>query len=192
MKSSLAAAALIGAIALIPFEEDLLATSPPTPAQVSRTGPKQKSPDSLPHLAWNDFFAKVESTGATYSDRLKELDGKRVVLRGNAVQEPKPAGGLYLTRHPETRLHPDDEDTLPWDAVGVVWRKSVRVTGVPSRPSIEGTLRVGNRQVGTETVILVLEDAIPRLERTATASRRPRRACVDEEQIPSTREMGIE
>jgi hypothetical protein len=112
----------------------------------------------------------VETTGATYSDRLKDLDGKRVVLKGNAVFEPMPKGGLYLTRNPESKLHPDDEDTLPWDSVGVLWRKNVRVTRVPSRPSVEGTLRIGNRQVGTETVILVLEDAIPHVEKAATAS----------------------
>ncbi|HEY5190465.1 MAG TPA: hypothetical protein VII77_00665, partial [Candidatus Deferrimicrobium sp.] len=78
----------------------------------------------------------METTGATYSDRLKELDGQRVVLKGNAVLEPMPEGGLYLTRNPEARLHPDDEDTLPWDAVGVLWRKSVCVARVPSRPAI--------------------------------------------------------
>jgi hypothetical protein len=75
-----------------------------------------------------------------------------------------PKGGLYLTRNPEAKLHPDDEDTLPWDAVGVLWKRGVRIGRVPLRPSIEGTLRVGNRQVGTETVILVLEDAIPHVE----------------------------
>jgi len=157
-------------ISLFPFKEDLLAASPAVQVQPVGTGRRQKVPDALPHLTWEDFFAKVESTGATYSDRLKELDGQRVVLKGNAVLEPRPEGGLYLTRNPESRLHPDDEDTLPWDSVGVLWRKNVRVARVPSRPSIEGTLRVGNRQVGTETVILVLEDAIPHLEKTSTRS----------------------
>jgi hypothetical protein len=160
----------ISASSLSPFKENLLASSYSGAAHVASPGPKQKSPDSLPHIGWDDFFAKVETTGATYSDRLKELDGKRVVLKGNAVMEPMPPGGLYLTRHPEARLHPDDEDTLPWDAVGVLWRKNVHVARVPSRPSVEGTLRVGNRQVGTETVILVLEDAIPHVEKGATAS----------------------
>jgi hypothetical protein len=157
------------AFSLFPFEENLHATPSQTPAKLVSTNPKQYRPDSLPHLTWADFFAKVESTGATYSDRLKELDGHRVVLKGNAVLEPRPEGGLYLTRNPEARLHPDDEDTLPWDSVGVLWRKSVRVPRIPSRPSIEGTLRVGNRQVGTETVILVLEDAIPHVEKSGTA-----------------------
>lgn len=158
-------AVVLCASAFLPFEEHLRASPPAARTASKGTGPKQKSPDPLPHIGWDDFFAKVETTGATYSDRLKELDGQRVVLKGNAVLEPMPEGGLYLTRNPEARLHPDDEDTLPWDAVGVIWRKNVRVTRVPSRPAIEGTLRVGNRQVGTETVILVLEDAIPHLEK---------------------------
>ena len=170
MRVSLAAVVLLGASAIYPFKENLLASPYSGAAQVASSGPKQRTPDSLPHIGWDDFFAKVESTGATYSDRLKDLDGRRVVLRGNAVMEPMPAGGLYLTRNPESKLHPDDEDTLPWDSVGVIWRKNVRVARVPSRPSIEGTLRVGNRQVGTETVILVLEDAIPHVEKGATAS----------------------
>lgn len=161
------------ALSLFPFKGILLAASSPTQTQVGSAGPKQKVSDSLPHLTWADFFAKVETTGATFSDRLKALDGQRVVLQGNAVQDPKPEGGLYLTRNPEARLHPDDEDTLPWDSVGVVWRKSLQVTSVPSRPLIEGTLHLGNRQVGTETVILVLEDAVPHLEKAGTADSRP-------------------
>ena len=140
------AAALSGAAAPV------LAASPPKPA------------DTLPHLSWDDFFAKVETTGATFSDRIRALDGTRVVVRGYAVVDPKPDGGLYLTRFPEARLHPDDEDTLPWDSVGVVWRKGRKLPAIPKQPTIEGTLRLGNRGLGTETVILVLEDAIPHLE----------------------------
>ena len=126
--------------------------------------------DALPHLTWNDFFARVESTGATFSDRLHALDGTRVVVRGYAVRDPRPAGGLYLTHFPEAKLHPDDEDTLPWDSVGVVWRKSARIPEIPAQPTIEGVLRLGNRELGTETVILVLEDAVPHVEKAAKAA----------------------
>jgi hypothetical protein len=126
----------------------------------------QTAADALPHLAWNDFFSKVESTGATFSEHLKDLDGKRVVIRGYAVVDPRPPGGLYLTRFPEGKLHPDDEDTLPWDSIGVVWKKGAKFPSVPKQPSIEGVLRLGNRDLGTETVILVLEDAMPHVEKT--------------------------
>jgi hypothetical protein len=148
-RTLLVAAALSGAAAPV------LAASPPKPA------------NTLPHLSWDDFFARVETTGATFSDRIRALDGMRVVLRGYAVVDPKPDGGLYLTRFPEARLHPDDEDTLPWDSVGVVWKKGRKIPAIPKQPSIEGTLRLGNRELGTETVILVLEDAIPHVEKAA-------------------------
>ncbi|HEY3349705.1 MAG TPA: hypothetical protein VGM13_08015 [Thermoanaerobaculia bacterium] len=129
--------------------------------------------DALPHLTWNDFFARVESTGATFSDRMRALDGTRVVLRGYAVGDPRPDGGLYLTHYPEGKLHPDDEDTLPWDSVGVVWKKGRKVPAIPKQPSVEGTLRLGNCDLGTETVILVLEDAVPHVEKSAAARRTP-------------------
>jgi len=35
--------------------------------------------------------------------------------------EPVPDGGLSPTRLPHERLHPDDEETLPWDSVGILW-----------------------------------------------------------------------
>ena len=131
----------------------------------------QTAAGALPHLTWNDFFAKVESTGATFSERMRALDGARVVLRGYAVADPKPEGGLYLTHYPEGRLHPDDEDTLPWDSIGVVWKKGTKLSTIPKQPSIEGTLRLGNRDLGTETVILVLEDAVPHVDKaTKTAA----------------------
>ena len=127
--------------------------------------------DTLPHLTWSDFFAKVESTGATFSERMRALDGTRIVLRGYAVADPRPVGGLYLTHYPEGKLHPDDEDTLPWDSIGVVWKKGTKLPTIPKQPSIEGTLRLGNRDLGTETVILVLEDAVPHVEKaTKTAA----------------------
>jgi hypothetical protein len=147
----------------LPFEEILNAQQSEAPAP-------RRAPDDLPHLTWDSFFAKIESTGATFSERLRELDGKRVVLRGYAVLDPRPDGGLFLTRNPEGKLHPDDEDTLPWDAIGVVWKKGRKVPAIPRQPSIEGTLRLGNRALGTETVILVLEDAVPHAEKPAPAA----------------------
>ena len=129
-----------------------------------------RAADPLPRLSWAGFFARIESTGATFSERMRTLDGKRVVLRGYAVKDPVPPGGLYLTHFPEGRLHPDDEDSLPWDSVGVVWRKGARIPAIPTQPTIEGTLRLGNRELGTETVILVLEDATPHVEKAARAA----------------------
>lgn len=35
------------------------------------------------------------------------------------------------------------------------------MAAVPKRPTLEGTLRLGSRRLGDESVILVLEDAVP-------------------------------
>lgn len=114
-----------------------------------------------PLLDFDRLFARVAVTGAELAPDVKALDGARVRLRGWAVHEPRPEGGLFLTRTPVQRLHPDDEETLPWDAVAVVFREGLELPPVPDRPTVEGTLRLGNRRVGVETVILVLEDAVP-------------------------------
>jgi hypothetical protein len=162
----------LGALSF-PLEENLYADPP-------ASAPARSASRALPHLTWNDFFAKVQSTGATFSDRLCALDGARVVVRGYAVVDPRPAGGIYLTHFPEGKLHPDDEDTLPWDSIGVVWKKGREVPAIPKQPSIEGTLHLGNRELGTERVILVLEDAVPHVEKApktpkpvATTAARP-------------------
>jgi hypothetical protein len=115
----------------------------------------------VPAIEWGGFFSRVDVTGAEYAPALEALEGKRVRLRGYAVLEPIPPGGLFLTRVPSERLHPDDEETLPWDAVAVAWRPGLAVPPIPSRPTVEGTLRLGNRRVGAEAVILTLEDAVP-------------------------------
>ncbi len=116
---------------------------------------------STPTVDWTGFFSTVSVSGAEYSPALKALEGKRVRLRGHAVLEPVPPGGLFLTRVPSERLHPDDEETLPWDSVAVAWRPGIVLPPIPSRPTVEGTLRLGNRRVGQENVILTLEDAVP-------------------------------
>jgi hypothetical protein len=112
----------------------------------------------------------VSVRGAEYAPKLEALNGKRVRLRGHAVIEPMPTGGLYLTRVPSERLHPDDEETLPWDSVVVLWRAGVALPPIPSRPTVEGTLRIGNRRIGAETVILALEDAVPVVTPVAAAN----------------------
>ena len=114
-----------------------------------------------PTIDWTGFFSRVSVKGAEYAPQLRALEGKRVLLRGHAVLEPMPPGGIFLTRVPSERLHPDDEETLPWDSVAVTWRPGTALPPIPHRPTVEGTLRLGNRRVGAESVILTLEDAVP-------------------------------
>lgn len=127
--------------------------------------------DELPRLTWPQLFSKVSATGAEFSETARSLEGKRVLLRGHAVARGASAAHLYLASSPAAPLHPDDYDTLPWDAAGVVWRKGLALPQIPPRPTIEGTLRLGSRKLGEETVVLVLEDAVPFVPKAAAARR---------------------
>jgi hypothetical protein len=116
---------------------------------------------ATPLIDWPEFFSTVKPGGVEISAKLRQLDGKRVRLRGYSLIEPVPRGGLFLTRLPAGRLHPDDFDTLPWDAVAVLWRPGLELPPIPARPTVEGVLRLGNRKVEEENVFLLLEDAVP-------------------------------
>jgi hypothetical protein len=129
-------------------------TAAPAPPPVSSSA-------DVPLIDWDGFFSSVSASGAEFKAEVKAFEGKRVRLRGYAVVQPVPPDGLFLTRLPHERLHPDDAESLPWDAVGLLWRKGVTVAAVPKRPTFEGTLRIGTRRLGDESVILVLEDAVP-------------------------------
>lgn len=117
---------------------------------------------SVPPIDWPQFFATVGATGVTYSDTLKSLEGKRVRIRGYSVNHPAPTGGVYLTRFGHSDPREVDEHDLPFDAVAVIWRKDLEIPPVPVRPTVEGTLRLGNRRFSADEVVTVtLEDAIP-------------------------------
>lgn len=131
------------------------------PATAPAVPPAVSSSADVPLLDAATLFSKVGATGAEFRDEVKALEGRRVRYRGYAVVQPVPAGGLYLTRLPHERLHPDDAETLPWDAIGLRWRNGLSPTAVPRRPTVEGTLRLGNLRLGGETVVLLLDDAVP-------------------------------
>jgi hypothetical protein len=56
---------------------------------------------------------------------------------------------------------PHDVDETDVDVVGVVWRKGLPLPPVPGRPTVEGTLRPGNRELGEQMVAIPLENAVP-------------------------------
>jgi hypothetical protein len=70
-------------------------------------------------------------------------------------------GGLLLTKSSFSDPHAVDETDVPFDAVGILWRTGIALPPVPARPTIEGTLRLGNRTLGEQVVVLTLEDAVP-------------------------------
>ncbi len=129
--------------------------------------PASSAPEP-PTIDWPELFASVTVRGVVYSDRIKALDGKRVRFRGYSVVREGRKGGILLTRVPyvESDPHgPDSEFDIPYDAVGVVWRDGLKVPPVPERPTVEGTLRLGNRTVADQIVVLSLEDAVPTVPR---------------------------
>lgn len=119
------------------------------------------APPPAPSIAWPDFFSRVSTEGLVYSEKLRALEGRRVRLRGFAVTNPPVPGGLIMTRDPYSDPHDVDETDVPYDAVGVLWRKGLAITAVPGRPTVEGTVRLGNHEVGSQIVAILLEDAVP-------------------------------
>jgi hypothetical protein len=125
-----------------------------------------------PSITWPEFFAHVGNQGLEYSDTLRALEGKRVQLRGYAIVSPAVPGGLLLGRDASSELHDVDEIEVPYDAVGVLWKKGLALPRIPARPTVEGTLRLGNHRLGDQAVAILIEDAIPVVPaKTARASR---------------------
>ena len=116
-------------------------------------------------------LAATPSVALFYGDRLKALDGKRVRLRGYSVRFPEVPGGLLLTREAFSDPHAVEETDVPFDAVGVLWRPGLALPPVPDRPTIQGVLRLGNREVGETIVAIAIEDAEPVVPPRATSSR---------------------
>lgn len=115
-----------------------------------------------PVIHFEKFYGSVRADGLTFTEEMKTLEGKRVQLRGYAVGHPRVEGGLFLSRYEHEDPHGVDEHDLPFDAVGVLWRKGLELPPIPRRPTIEGVLRLGNRTLGdSEIVTVTLEDATP-------------------------------
>jgi hypothetical protein len=115
----------------------------------------------IPTIDWPAFFSRVANQGLEYSESMRALEGKRVRLRGYAILDLDVPGGLLLSHDPGAELHDAGEVELPYDAVGVQWRKGLSIPSVPKRPTIEGTLRLGNHVLGGQTVAILIEDATP-------------------------------
>src|SRR5262249_3849533 len=81
-------------------------------------------------------------------------------LRGYSIRTPQAPGALFLSR--EAFASSDAEETeIPFDVVGVVWRKGTVIPPIPARPTVEGVLKLGNVEIGDQVVSVTLEDAVP-------------------------------
>jgi hypothetical protein len=117
-------------------------------------------------IDWRDFFASAGPRGVVFSERMKALEGRRVRVRGFPLRRENWIGGLFLTQLSYVESDPhgaDAEVDLPFDAVGVVWKKVGRAEEkLPQadRVTVEGVLRLGNRRLGEQVVIVSLDDAV--------------------------------
>jgi hypothetical protein len=125
------------------------------------SGASAPAPPPPCSISWDDFYARVSTLGLEYSATLHDLEGKRVRLRGFSIPFPKVPGGVLLSRNPYSDPHDVDETDVPYDAVGVLWREDLALPPLPGRPTVEGTLRLGNHDLGEQTVSVLLEDAVP-------------------------------
>ncbi|HEV7763484.1 MAG TPA: hypothetical protein VGQ76_00645 [Thermoanaerobaculia bacterium] len=115
-----------------------------------------------PVVSFEKFYASIRAEGLTFTDEMKSLDGKRVRLRGYAVDHPRIENGLFLTRFEHEDPHGVEEHDLPFDSVAVIWKKDIVLPPIPRRPTVEGVLRLGNRTFGeSQVVTITLEDATP-------------------------------
>ena len=123
-------------------------------------------------ITWPEFFAHATPHGLEYSAKLHQLAGTRVVLRGYSVAKPAIDGGILLTHFPYSEPHDLDETDVPYDAVAVIWRKGIALPPIPRRPTIEGTLRLGNRSHSGQMTAVTLEDAVPASKEVTQSQRR--------------------
>lgn len=112
-------------------------------------------------ISWSELFSSATPHGIEYSEKLRQLAGTRVVLRGYSVTNPPIEGGILLTHFPYAEAHEIEETDVPYDAVAVLWRKDVALPPIPRRPTVEGTLRLGTRIHSGQSTAITLEDCMP-------------------------------
>jgi hypothetical protein len=108
-------------------------------------------PKGVEELKFGDFFVTpVGPRGLELTDKLRQLDGRRVRLLGYMAQEESPVPGRFLLTPIPTQIHSHDNslaDDLPPSVVHV-FPPTLRDERIPYSPQLmllTGTLSVGNR-----------------------------------------------
>ncbi len=108
-------------------------------------------PVGVTELKFSDFFVRpVGKRGLELTDKLQQLDGKRVRILGYMVDQVEPPPGRLLLTPMPKQIHEHDNglaDDLPASTV-YVSVPTVREKPVPHAPGLmllTGTLSVGNR-----------------------------------------------
>ena len=129
-------------------------SKPVAPAPAARKLPL--CPPGVVDLPWNVFFkTPVGPLGLQLTDRIKELNGKKVRLLGYMVRREAPTPGiLFLTPVP-TSIEEDEAgfSDLPPQVVRVsVPSAKTQIIPYTGRPLLlTGTLTIGNHEESKET-----------------------------------------
>lgn len=120
--------------------------------------PLPPPPAGVTHLDLGDLFVKpVGPRGLALTERVKDLDGKRVRVYGYMVRrEHEHPGAFLLTREPLTIIdHEGGTSDLPTDHVRVLVPGGKPAAYTPRPLLLTGALSVGNRAEEDGTVSVV-------------------------------------
>jgi hypothetical protein len=105
----------------------------------------------VPQLEFKDFFKPVGARGLEFTDKVRDLDGKRVRLLGHMVRQDALVPGLFLFTARPCTLHEEEygfADDLPAATVHVFMPGADAERPAPFTPGpmlLTGTLSLGNR-----------------------------------------------
>ena len=108
-------------------------------------------PKDVTELKFGDFFVRPVGThGLELTDKLRQLDGRRVRILGYMVHQEEPPPGRLLLAPVPAQIHEHDNglaDDLPASTlfVSVPTSPAATVPHVPGLMLLTGTLNVGGR-----------------------------------------------
>lgn len=108
-------------------------------------------PAGVAELKFGDFFVRPVGThGLELTDKLRQLDGRRVRVLGYMVQQEEPPPGRLLLAPVQAQIHEHDNglaDDLPASTlfVSVPTSPNAPVPFVPGLMLLTGTLSIGGR-----------------------------------------------
>src|SRR5687768_7529644 len=114
-------------------------------------------PKEVTELKFSDFFlTPIGPRGLELTDKLKELDGKRVRILGHMVRQEHALKGAFLLTPVPVQLHDhDSSDDLPPACVRVSAPPGIEVGYTPKLLLLTGTLSVGNREENDGRISMV-------------------------------------
>ena len=124
--------------------------------------------DTPTRLRFSEFFASGSSRGLVFSDKLKELNGKIVVMSGYMAPPLKPALDFFVLTLQPLAICPFCDTDASWPSnIVVVYLKGGRtIEATTSALQITGTLNIGrhiDETTGFISQIRIYADTIERI-----------------------------